>query len=44
LEIEKASEYCDRIGLWRKAQIGKDPIAVGVLGEERFLRAGEWKS
>jgi hypothetical protein len=38
-EIQKASQHFDKIEIWRKNQIEKDPIAVGVLGQERFLIA-----
>jgi hypothetical protein len=36
-EIRRASQYFDRVEVWRKNPIEKDPIAVGVLGEERYL-------
>jgi hypothetical protein len=38
-EIHRASQYFDRVEVWRKNQVEKDPIAVGVLGEERYLIA-----
>lgn len=38
-EMQKASRHFDRVEVWRKNQIEKDPIAVGVLGQERFLIA-----
>ncbi len=38
-EIRKASQYFDAVEVWRKREIDKDPIAVGVLGEERYLVA-----
>ena len=38
-EIQKATEYFDKVEVWRKHEINKDPIAVGVLGEERYLIA-----
>jgi hypothetical protein len=38
-EIERASEYFDKVEVWRKREVDKDPIAVGVLGEERYLIA-----
>lgn len=38
-EIHRASQYFDGVEIWRKNQVEKDPIAVGVLGEERFLIA-----
>lgn len=39
LEMQKASRHFDKVEVWRKNQIEKDPIAVGVLGQERFLIA-----
>lgn len=38
-EMKKASEHFDKVEVWRKNQIEKDPIAVGLLGGERFLIA-----
>jgi hypothetical protein len=38
-EIQKASRHFEKVEIWRKNQIEKDPIAVGVLGQERFLIA-----
>jgi hypothetical protein len=38
-EVHRASQHFDKVEIWRKNQIEKDPIAVGVLGEERFLIA-----
>ena len=38
-EMQKASRHFERVEVWRKNQIEKDPIAVGVLGQERFLIA-----
>lgn len=38
-EMQRASRHFDRLEVWRKNQIEKDPIAVGVLGQERFLIA-----
>jgi hypothetical protein len=38
-EIQKASQHFDKVEIWRKNQVEKDPIAVGVLGQERFLIA-----
>jgi hypothetical protein len=39
VEVQKSSQHFDRVEVWRKNQIEKDPIAVGVLGQERFLIA-----
>jgi hypothetical protein len=39
VEIQKASRHFERVEVWRKNQIEKDPIAVGILGQERFLIA-----
>lgn len=39
VEMQKASRHFDKVEVWRKNQIEKDPIAVGVLGQERFLIA-----
>lgn len=38
-EVRRASQYFDRVEIWRKNQVEKDPIAVGVLGQERYLIA-----
>jgi hypothetical protein len=38
-QIRKATEYFDEIEVWRKRQVDKDPIAVGVVGGERYLIA-----
>jgi hypothetical protein len=38
-EIRKATEHFDDIEVWRKRQVDKDPIAVGVLGGERYMIA-----
>jgi hypothetical protein len=38
-EIKGASQYFDRIEVWRKSEVDKDPIAVGVMGGERYLIA-----
>jgi hypothetical protein len=38
-EIQKSSNLFDRVEIWRKNQVEKDPIAVGILGQERFLIA-----
>lgn len=38
-EIRKASQYFDAVEVWRKREIDKDPIAVGVIGEDRYLVA-----
>jgi hypothetical protein len=33
------SRYFERVEVWRKTDIRKDPIALGVRGEERYLIA-----
>jgi hypothetical protein len=38
-EIQKATEYFDKVEVWRKHEVNKDPIAVGIIGEERYLIA-----
>ena len=38
-EIQKATEYFDKIEVWRKENVQKDPIAVGLLGSDRYLVA-----
>ncbi len=38
-EMHKANRFFDRIEVWRKHEIEKDPIAVGVIGEERYMIA-----
>lgn len=39
IEVKRAAEYFDKIEVWRKREVTKDPIAVGILGAERFLIA-----
>jgi hypothetical protein len=45
LEINKAGNVFPKIEVWRKHRIDKDPIAVGVIGDTRYLiaRWGEEK-
>jgi hypothetical protein len=45
LEINKAGDVFPKIEVWRKRKIDKDPIAVGVIGDARYLiaRWGEEK-
>jgi len=38
-EIRRASEHFDQVEIWRRRQIDKDPIAVGLVGDERYLIA-----
>ncbi|HWP58408.1 MAG TPA: hypothetical protein VNL14_11000 [Candidatus Acidoferrales bacterium] len=38
-EIKRAGQYFDRIEIWRARQLEKDPIAVGICGEDRYLIA-----
>ena len=38
-EIRRASQYFDAVEVWRKREIDKDPIAVGLAGGERYLIA-----
>lgn len=38
-EIQRATVYFDKIEVWRKREIDKDPIAVGLQGGERYLIA-----
>ena len=38
-EVQRASRHFDKVEIWRKNQIEKDPIAVGVLGHERYMIA-----
>jgi hypothetical protein len=38
-EVHKAAQLFDKIEVWRKHDIAKDPIAVGVLDGERYLIA-----
>lgn len=38
-EIKKATEYFDKVEIWRKREVQKDPIAVGVMGSDRYLIA-----
>jgi hypothetical protein len=38
-EMQKGAEYFDKVEVWRKRAINKDPIAVGVCGSDRYLIA-----
>ena len=38
-EIQKATQYFDQVEIWRKHEVQKDPIAVGVLGSDHYLIA-----
>ena len=38
-EIRRASQHFDAVEVWRKREIDKDPIAVGLAGGERYLIA-----
>ena len=38
-EIQKATEYFDKIEIWRARHVEKDPIAVALIGQERYLIA-----
>jgi len=38
-EIHKATEYFDKVEVWRKHEIEKDPIAVGIVGGQRYMIA-----
>jgi hypothetical protein len=38
-EIQRASQFFDKVEVWRKRAVEKDPIAVGLLGDERYLIA-----
>lgn len=38
-EIKRAAPLFDTVEVWRKHEVSKDPIAVGVLREERYLIA-----
>jgi hypothetical protein len=38
-EIQRATQYFDAVEVWRKREIDKDPIAVGLVGGERYLIA-----
>jgi hypothetical protein len=38
-EVQRASQYFDKVEIWRKERLEKDPIAVGILGQERYLIA-----
>jgi hypothetical protein len=38
-EIQRASRYFDTVEVWRKREVNKDPIAVGLMGDERYLIA-----
>ena len=38
-EVRKAARLFDKVEVWRKRDVSKDPIAVGVLDGERYLIA-----
>lgn len=38
-EIRKANEHFEKVEVWRKHQIEKDPIAVGIVGGQRYMIA-----
>jgi hypothetical protein len=38
-EIQRGSEYFDKVEVWRKRVVDKDPIAVGYQGNDRYLIA-----
>jgi hypothetical protein len=38
-EVRRAGQYFDRVEIWRKREVDKDPIAVGVLGNDRYMIA-----
>jgi hypothetical protein len=38
-EVHKAVQLFDKVEVWRKRDVSKDPIAVGVLDGERYLIA-----
>ena len=38
-EIRKSSQHFDKIEVWRKREIQKDPIAVGIIDNERYMIA-----
>lgn len=38
-EIQRGGEYFDKVEVWRKRAVDKDPIAVGLQGSDRYLIA-----
>jgi hypothetical protein len=38
-EIQRANRFFDRVEVWGKREIEKDPIAVGYRGNDRYLIA-----
>ena len=38
-ELKKANRFFDRVEVWGKREIEKDPIAVGYRGNDRYLIA-----
>jgi hypothetical protein len=38
-EIQRGSAYFDKVEIWRKRAVDKDPIAVGYQGDDRYLIA-----
>ncbi len=44
-ELQRANRFFDRVEVWGKREIEKDPIAVGYQGNDRYLIARwAWKS
>ena len=38
-ELKRANRFFDRVEIWGKREIEKDPIAVGYQGKNRYLIA-----
>ncbi|MGH7845883.1 MAG: hypothetical protein ACREQW_12035 [Candidatus Binatia bacterium] len=38
-EMQRAAEHFDKVEVWRKRAVNKDPIAVGLCGSDRYLVA-----
>ena len=38
-DVRRASKYFEKVEVWRKYDVMKDPIVVGVLGDQRYLIA-----
>jgi hypothetical protein len=38
-DVRTASKHFEKVEVWRKREVMKDPIVVGVLGDQRYLIA-----
>src|ERR671931_88232 len=36
-DVRTASKHFEKVEVWRKREVMKDPIVVGVLGDQRYI-------